>query len=219
MSTSEPPLVWSSIDPLIALRCKPAAGSARPTSALTEAIGCLSAWLGEFAMRTMVALRVLTIALFAPYLLVQALAAPNDFRVISGTLLEPARLNPDTAVAVVKSDEGPVYADLRAVSRIPTVERGAAVTLVGFEGARSDQIAAQVIYPPEAVSEPTDVPLVRSQRIHGRIESLAGALLVVRVADGKAVTLVLRGVSAKIRGLLQRGDVVTVFGRPAETDF
>jgi len=171
-------------------------------------------------MRSVVALLVLIIALFAPYLLVQALAAPNDFRVISGKLLEPARLNPDTAVAVVKSDEGPVYyADLRTVSRIPTVERGAAVTLVGFEGARSDQIAAQVIYPPEAVSEPTDVPLARSQRIHGRIESLAGALLVVRVADGKAVTLVLRGVSAKIRGLLQRGDVVTVFGRPAETDF
>ena len=171
-------------------------------------------------MSRVVAFLILTIAQVVAPSLPSALAAPNDFRVVSGTLLHPARLSPDAAVAVVKSDEGPVYyTDLRAVSRIPTVERGAAVTLVGFEGARSDQIAAQVIYPPEAVSEPTDVPLVRSQRIHGRIESLAGALLVVRVADGKAVTLVLRGVSAKIRGLLQRGDVVTVFGRPAETDF
>jgi hypothetical protein len=168
----------------------------------------------------MVTLRILIIALFAPCLPVCALAAPNDFRVISGTLLQPARLSPDTAVAVVKSDDGPIYyADLRAVPRIPTVERGVAVTLVGFEGARPDQIAAQVIYPPEGVSEPTDVPLVRSQRIHGRVESLAGVLLVVRVTDGKTVTLVLRGVSAKVRGLLQRGDVVTVFGRPADTDF
>src|SRR6266550_478805 len=171
-------------------------------------------------MSRVVAFLILTIAQVVAPSLPSALAAPNDFRVVSGTLLHPARLTPDAAVAVVKSDEGTVcYADLRAVSRIPTVERGAAVALVGFEGARSDQIAAQVIYPPEAVSEPTDVPLVRSQRIHGRIESLAGALLVVRVADGKAVTLVLRGVSAKIRGLLQRGDVVTVFGRPAEPDF
>ena len=60
---------------------------------------------------------------------------------------------------------------------------------------------------------------MRPQRIHGRIESLAGATVVVRMTDGKEVTLLLRGISAKIRGLLQRGDVVTVFGRPAETDF
>jgi len=39
------------------------------------------------------------------------------------------------------------------------------------------------------------------------------------MTDGKEVTLLLRGISATIRGLLQRGDVVTVFGRPAETDF
>jgi len=42
---------------------------------------------------------------------------------------------------------------------------------------------------------------------------------VVRVTDGKEVTFLLRGISAKIRGLLQRGDVVTVFGQPGETDF
>jgi hypothetical protein len=123
-------------------------------------------------------------------------------------------------VAVLKSDEGTVcYADLRAVSRIPTVERGAAVTLVGFEGSRPDQLTAQVIYPPEGTPALADAPLVRPQRIHGRIESLAGATMVVRMTDGKEVTFLLRGISAKIRGLLQRGDVVTVFGRPAETDF
>src|SRR5438128_8009065 len=187
---------------------------------LTEAIGCLSACFGEFAMRSVVAILVLIIALFAPYLPVSALAAPNDFRVISGTLLHPARLNPDTPVAVLKSDEGTVcYADLRAVSSIPTVERGAAVTLVGFEGSRPDQLAAQVIYPPEGTPAPADAPLVRPQRIHGRIESLAGATVVVRVTDGKEVTFLLRGISAKIRGLSQRGDVGTVFGRRAETDY
>src|SRR2546426_215305 len=127
-------------------------------------------------MRSMVAFLVLTIAQVAPSLPVPALAAPNDFRVVSGTLLHPARLGPDAAVAVLKSDEGTVcYADLRAVSRIPTVERGAAVTLVGFEGSRPDQLAAQVIYPPEGTPAPADAPLVRLQRIHGRIESLAGA--------------------------------------------
>ena len=171
-------------------------------------------------MRSVVALLVLIIALFAPYLPVSALAAPNDFRVISGTLLHPARLNPDTPVAVLKSDEGTVcYADLRAVSRIPNLERGAAVTFVGFEGSRPDQLAAQVIYPPESAPAPVDAPLVRSERIHGRIESLAGAAVVVRVTGGKEVTFLLRGISANIRGLLQRGDVVTVFGRPAETEF
>ena len=51
------------------------------------------------------------------------------------------------------------------------------------------------------------------------MRSLAGATVVVRVTDGKEVTFLLRGISAKIRGLLQRGDVVTVFGQPGETDF
>jgi len=171
-------------------------------------------------MRGIVAFLVLAIAQVAPFLPVPALAAPNDFRVVSGTLLHPARLGPDAAAAVLKSDEGTLWhADLRAVSRIPTVERGAAVTVVGFEGSRPDQLAAQVIYPPEGTPAPVDAPLVRSERIHGRIESLAGATVVVRVTDGKDVTFLLRGISAKIRELLQRGDVVTVFGRPAESDF
>jgi len=168
----------------------------------------------------MVAFLILTMAQVAPSLPVPALAAPNDFRVVSGTLVHPARLGPDASVAVLKSDEGTVcYADLRSVSRIPTVERGAAVTFVGFEGSRPDQLAAQMIYPPEGTPAPADASLVRSERIHGRIESLAGATVMVRVTDGKEVTFLLRGISANIRGLLQRGDLVTVFGRPAETDF
>src|SRR2546428_13428915 len=64
--------------------------------------------------------------------------------------------------------------DLRAVSGIPTVERGAAVTLVGFEGSRPDQLAAQAIYPPDLTPAPADAPSVRSERLDGRIESLAG---------------------------------------------
>jgi hypothetical protein len=171
-------------------------------------------------MRRLVAFLILTIAQVAPSLPVPALAAPNDFRVVSGTLLHPARLGPDATVAVLKSDEGSVcYADLRSVSRIPTVERGAAVTFLGFEGARPEHLTAQVIYLPEGTPTPVDAPLVRSQRIHGRIESLAGSTVVVRVIDGNKVTFLLRGISANIRGLLQRGDVVTVFGRPAESDF
>src|SRR2546426_5595474 len=172
-------------------------------------------------MRSMVAFLVLTIAQVAPSLPVPALAAPNDFRVVSGTLLHPARLGPDAAVAVLKSDEGTVcYADLRAVSRIPTVERGAAVTLVGFEGSRPDQLAAQAIYPPDLTPAPADAPSVRSERIDGRIESLAGdTVVLVRATDGNEVTILLRGVSTTTRGLLQSGDVVTVFGQPGETDF
>lgn len=171
-------------------------------------------------MRRMVAVFIVAIAQIAPFLPVPALAAPNDFRVVSGTLLHPAKLGPDTTVAVFKSDEGAVWhADLRAVPRIPTVERGAALTVVGFEGPRPDQLTAQVIYPPEGAAAPVDAPLVRSERIHGRIESLTGATVVVRVTEGKDVTFLLRGLSAKIRALLQRGDMVTVFGRPAETDF
>ena len=171
-------------------------------------------------MSRMVAVFMLAIAQIAPFLPVPALAAPNDFRVVSGTLLHPARLGPDMTVAVLKGDEGTVWhADLRAVSRIPAVERGAALTVVGFEGSRPDQLTAQVIYPPEGAPAPVDAPLVRSERIHGRIEWLTGATVVIRVTDGNGVTFLLRGISAKTRALLQRGDMVTVFGRSAETDF
>ena len=172
-------------------------------------------------MRRMVAVFILAVAQIAFFLPVPAVAAPNDFRVVSGTLLHPARLGADTTVAVLKSHEGTVWhADLRAVSRIPTVERGAALILVGFEGSRPDLLAAQVIYPPEGAPAPVDdAPVVRSERIHGRIESLTGATVVVRVTDGKEVTFLLHGISATTRALLQRGDMVTVFGRPAETDF
>ena len=171
-------------------------------------------------MSRVVAFLILTIAQVVAPSLPSALAAPNDFRVVSGTLLHPARLSPDAAVAVVKSDEGTVcYADLRAVSRIPTVERGAAVTLVGFEGSRPDQLAAQVIYPPADTPRPADAPSVRSQRINGRIGSLSGPTVVVRAADGREATMLLRGVSARVLRLLRPGDLVTVFGRPGDTDF
>jgi len=62
--------------------------------------------------------------------------------------------------------------------------------------------------------------LLRSQRIDGRIESLAGdTVVLVQATDGNEVTILLRGVSINTRGLLQSGDVVTVFGQPGETDF
>jgi len=41
----------------------------------------------------------------------------------------------------------------------------------------------------------------------------------LRAIDGNEVTILLRGVSTTTRGLLQLGDEVTVFGRPADTDF
>ncbi len=165
-----------------------------------------------------IALAVLAFVAFLP---ARALAAPNDFRIVSGTLLHPAKLGSGAAAAVLKSDEGTVYyADLRAVSGIPTLERGAPVTLVGFEGSRPDQLAAQVIYPADITPAPADAPSVRSQRIDGRIESLAGdTVVLVQATDGNEVTILLRGVSINTRGLLQSGDVVTVFGQPGETDF
>jgi len=167
---------------------------------------------------TRIALAVLAFVAFLP---APALAAPNDFRVVSGTLLHPERIGSDAPVAVLQSDEGTVYyADLRAVSGIPTLERGAAVTLVGFEGSRPDQLAAQAIYPRDLRPAPADAPSVRSERIDGRIESLAGdPVVLVRATDGNEVTILLRGVSTTTRGLLQRGDAVTVFGQPSETDF
>jgi hypothetical protein len=167
---------------------------------------------------TRIALAVLAFVAFLP---APALAAPNDFRVVSGTLLHPVRLGSDAAVAVLQSDEGTVYyADLRAVPGIPTLERGAAVTLVGFEGSRPNQLAAQAIHRPDLTPAPADAPSVRSERIDGRIESLAGDMVVlVRATDGHEFTILLRGVSINIRELLQRGDVVTVFGQPSETDF
>ncbi len=93
------------------------------------------------------------------------------------------------------------------------------MTLVGFEWSRPDQLAAQAIYPPD-LTPAADAPSVRSERIHGRIESLAGdTVVLVRATDGNEVTILLRGVSTTTRGLLERGDAVTVFGQPSETDF
>jgi hypothetical protein len=171
-----------------------------------------------FAMRGLVTFLVLIAAqvfLWAP-----AVAAPNDFRLVSGILLHPATLGYGVTVAVLKSDDGIIYyVDLRGVSGIPTLERGATVTLVGFEGSHPEQLAAQVIYPPDLTPE-ADAPSMRSERIHGRIESLAGDIVVlVRATHGNEVTILLRGVSTTTRGLLQLGDEVTVFGRPGDTDF
>jgi len=171
---------------------------------------------GELSMRILLTV----LALVAGFQPASALAAPNDFRVVSGTLLHPATLGSGAAAAVLQSDEGTVYyADLRAVSGIPALERGAAVTLVGFEGPRPDQLAAQMIYPPDIAPELADASAARSERIDGRIESLAGLTVVVRAADGSEAAFLLRGVSTKTRELLQSGDLVTVFGRPGETDF
>jgi hypothetical protein len=147
------------------------------------------------------------------------LAAPNDFRVVSGTLLHPAALATGAPVAVVRSDDGTVYhADLRTVSGVPALDRGGSVTVVGFEGARPDQLMAQVVYAPEPSPAPA-APAERPRRIDGRIESLVGPTVVVRAADGSTVVFLLRGVRTRTRGLLQKGDAVTVFGRPAETEF
>ena len=177
-------------------------------------------------MRGIVAFVILSAAwLILP---VSAVAAPNEFRVVSGTLLHPATLGAGVTVAVLKSDDGSVYyADLRAVSDIPTLQRGAMVTLVGFEGARPDQLVIRVIHPTDmapadTLSErvgPADTLSERSQRISGRIGSLTGPTVLVQAADGNEATLLLRGIKATILKLLRLGDWVTVFGQPEDSDF
>ena len=168
-------------------------------------------------MRGMVVFLIIIAArLFLPC---SAVAAANDFRVISGTLLHPATLGSGVTAHVLKGDDGTVYyADLRADSSIPVLERGATITLIGFEGARPDQVAIQVIYPAD-VAAAIPAPTVRSERINGRIGSLSGPTVVVRATDGREATMRLRGISATILRLLRPGDLVTVFGRPGDTDF
>ena len=165
-----------------------------------------------------IALAILACVAFLP---APGLAGPNDFRVVSGMLLHPARIGSGTAAAVIRSEEGAVYyVDLRAVSGIPSMVRGSAVTLVGFEGSRPDQLAAQAIYSPDPTPAAADAASARSERIDGRIESVGGdTVVLVRATDGQEVTILLRGVRINTRELLQRGDVVTVFGQPGETDF
>lgn len=167
-------------------------------------------------MRSIVAVFiVIAAALFSP---TSAVAAPNDFRVISGTLLHPATISSGVTVLVLKSDEGGVYyADLRAVSAIPALQRGTALTLIGYEGARPDQLVTQVMYPADPT--PAEAPSVRSQRINGRIGSLTGPTVVIQSADGSQATLLLRGIKATILRLLRPGDLVTVFGQPEDSDF
>src|SRR5262245_29386724 len=154
-------------------------------------------------------------ALFMPAC---AVAEPDDFRVISGTLVQPETIGSGVTVLVLKSDEGTIYyADLRAVSGIRALQRGTMVTLVGYEGARPDHLVVQAIYP--AGVELADTPSVRSQRINGRIGSLAGPTVLVRAADGSEITMLLRGINTAILGLLHSGEVVTVFGQPVDRHF
>lgn len=167
-------------------------------------------------MRGIVAVLILTAA--ALFLATSAVAAPNDFRVISGTLLHPAIIGSGVTVLVLKSDEGGVYyADLRGVSGIPALQRGTALTLIGYEGARPDQLVTQVMYPADPA--PAEAPSVRSQRIIGRIGSLTGPTVVIRAADGSEATMLLRGINTTIVKLLRAGDLVTIFGQPDDTDF
>src|SRR4029453_15828833 len=106
------------------------------------------------------------------FLWASAVAAPDDFRLLSGTLLHPATLGSDVTVAVLQREERAFfYIGLRAGSGIPTLERGATVTVVGFEGSHPAQLAAQVIYPPDFTPAPADAPTGRSGRIHCRIWS------------------------------------------------
>ena len=91
------------------------------------------------------------------------------------------------------------------------------MTLVGFEGARPDQLVIQVIQPADVA--PAETPSERSQRISGRIGSLTGPTVLVQAADGNEATLLLRGIKATILKLLRLGDWVTVFGQPEDGDF
>src|SRR4029434_997784 len=89
------------------------------------------------------------------FLWASAVAAPDDFRLVSRAIVHAATLGSDVTVAVLQSEEGTIYyVDLRAVSGIPTLERGATVTLVGFEGSHSAQLAPQCIYPPDFTPAP-----------------------------------------------------------------
>ena len=167
-------------------------------------------------MRGVVAFLILSAA--GLFLSISAVAAPNDFRVISGTLLHPATIGAGVTVLVLKSDEGGVYyADLRGVSGIPALQRGAALTLIGYEGARPDQLVTQVMYPADPA--PAEPPSVRSQRINGRIGSLTGPTVVIRAPDGSEATMLLRGIKTTILKLLRAGDLVTVFGQADDSDF
>jgi hypothetical protein len=138
-----------------------------------------------------------------------AVQAANDFKVIEGFLTHPLAL-PDHDVAEVATDAGVTYyVDLRALPRTPVRwDAQTPVTVVGYQGDRSELIYAHVLKPREVPPPPPhERRSVDLRVIEGKIASMTRETLMLRTTTGM--------VPVRIAGLAARfiaGEIVRVLG-------
>ena len=143
----------------------------------------------------------------------EAVGAPNDFRIISGSLVQPATLPPN-GIAEIKGDDGETYyADLRPLTAVPEgVQSGARLTLIGFEGARADQIQVHLVKDVEnPVAREPRRPLQKLRWVSGNVQSVSRTTVTLKTRNGSLVAVDMARLAARMR-LLAPGEAVTVFG-------
>ncbi len=171
---------------------------------------------------TLIALCALVLAISAP-----ALAAPGDYRYVSGVLAWPAEL-PSRGLAVIQGDDGNTYfAEVAATDRagridVAPVKAGERVTVMGRDGFHAGQVLSATVQPATSgtpggdtatESGATPVP----QTITGAVDQVSGSSVVLVLADGRRVTVDTTGLETSITRSLVQGQEVSIYG-PSRAD-
>jgi len=154
---------------------------------------------------------VLGLAIFAVASAIDA--APGDPRFVTGTVEWPERAADERFLVMRIGDGARVYVDVGSAYywTASTPRAGDTVTVIGVEGRRPYELQAIIIGDVQhasldggAASPPSDW-----HRLEGRVESIAGATLVLRV-NGRPITVDVARVRDQQRP--RPGANVTVFG-------
>jgi hypothetical protein len=165
-----------------------------------------------------------------------AFAAPGDPRVVQGTLEWPQSLSTEPFVVIRGADSQLYYADVSGAQRRGSgaLTAGSRVAVLGVEGNRPFELAALAFGPGDAASlgltapsaEPMPAASVSSTppalsppsepmwRLDGAVQSVSGAMVMLRTDDGRTHAVDAAQLSLATIGALQPGHRVTLFGVP-----
>jgi hypothetical protein len=163
-----------------------------------------------------------------------AVAAPGEPRVVQGTLEWPTAVASQPFV-VIRGDDGRMfYADIASAQRRTPgpLAAGSRVAVLGIEGSRPYEIAAIAIgagdasalgLVPGGAAEPSasvaggaTPPAEDMWRVEGVVETVNGATVGVRSADGRTRSVDLSNLSEGTWRALRPGERITVFGPPRD---
>ena len=163
-----------------------------------------------------------------------ALAAPGEPRVVQGSLEWPSAVSSQPFV-VIRGDDGRVYyADIGSAQRRTPgqLAAGTRVAVLGIEGARPYEIAVIAIgagdasalglvpggsaEPAASIASGSAPPAEDMWRVEGIVETVNGATVGLRGADGRTRTVDLSQLSEGTWRALRPGERITVFGPPRD---